>query len=275
MVTVKEIAEAVGLNVEDESKLTKEAFTEHVSKNYTLTENILKDDGIKSKIVGKVLGSLSTKAAQMFGLKTSDIEGKKMEEIFETAASNYNAQIEALKADTGKGADVKVEELTKKVGALESELELKKKGLKTLQEQYDTEKKNFDTKLVDYKLNDKKSKVFQAVAEKLSEEYAKNDLVKTGFNSYFDSQFDVALNDKDELIVKKKGTEEIVPSKAKAGHHATLEEVLLLTADEKGILKKNNGNATPQGKIKVAAPVDGEKVRKVHPNAAKNAQRTE
>jgi len=272
-VTIKDLAAAVGVEIEDENALTVEDFTAKVSERYILRENALKDETLRGQMVGKVLGAATTKAAQILGLKASDVEGKKIEEVIELGATNLKAELEKLKADTGKPNDKKVEELTKKIGEYEGLLKMKEDGLTTLQSQLDEVTKTSSQKLKDYKLNDKKAKVLSSLADKFSDDYVKNDLVKTGFNSYFDNEYQLDLDDKEEsIVVKRKKDGSLVQSKTKAGHAATFEEILLSEAEAKGIIKKNNGG-TQRTVAKTSATQEPTGGVKVHPNAVRNANR--
>lgn len=272
-VTIKDLAAAVGVDIEDENAITVEDFTAKVSEKYILREAALKDETLRGQMVGKVLGAATTKAAQILGLKASDIEGKKIEEVIELGATNLKTELERLKADGGKPTDKKVEELTKKLGELEGVIKIKDDGLTTLQSQLDEVTKTSTQKLKDYKLNDKKTKVLSSLADKFSDEYVKNDLVKTGFNSYFDNEYLLDLDDKEEnIVVKRKKDGSLVQSKTKAGHAATFEEILLSEAESKGIIKKNNGG-TQKVVTKTGATQEPTGGVKVHPNAVRNANR--
>lgn len=273
-VTIKELAAAVGVDVEDENSLTVEDFTAKVSEKYILKESALKDETLRSQMVGKTLGAATTKAAQILGLKASEYEGKKIEEVIELGASNLKSEIERLKADGGKPTDKKVEELTKKLGELEGVIQMKESGLTTLQTQLDEVTRTSAQKLKDYKLSDKKTKVLSSLADKFSDEFNKNELVKTGFNSYFDNEYVLDLDEKEEsIIVKRKKDGSLVQSKSKAGHAATFEEILLAEAEAKSILKKNNGGTqTTVARTQPDAGAGANGV-KVHPNALAKAKR--
>jgi hypothetical protein len=273
-VTIKDLAAAVGVEVEDENTLTVEDFTAKVSEKYILKEAALKDEDLRSKMVGKTLGAATTKAAQILGLKASEYEGKKIEEVIELGASKLTGEIERLKVDGGKPNDKKIDDLTKKLGELEGVIQMKESGLTTLQAQLDEVTQASHKKLKDYKLNDKKNKVLGTLADKFSDDFNKNELVKVGFNSYFDNEYELDLDDKEEeIIVKRKKDGSLVQSKSKAGHAATFNEILLAEAEAKGVLKKNNGGTqTTVVRTQADAAVGAGGV-KVHPNALAKAKR--
>jgi hypothetical protein len=89
--------------------------------------------------------------------------------------------------------------------------------------------------------------VRETLTSKFSDEYNKNELVKTGFESHINSTYVFELDEKDTPVVKLKADGSFVKSKLKAGHIATPEEVYLSEMDAKGVLKKNN--ATNQKNI--------------------------
>lgn len=272
MATLLELAKAVGLEVADEKDLTTESFTKHVNEKYVLKDEVLKDEKIVSSITGKRLGSLTTLAAQEFGLKKSDYEGKKLEEVFPLIKNNYEAQIATLKEAATKGNDAKVEELTKKLGAKEKEVET----ITALRDELDGKLKQTvaekETTIKNFKLNDKVGKIKSSVVDKYTDDY-KNELIKNGFESHIANTYEIDLDEKDEVIVKDKKTGEAVKSKVKAGHLATLDEVLLSEAEAKGILRKNNGGSQ-KPVIKTKTTEGNEKEVFVHPNAQKRTQKT-
>lgn len=271
MTTIKELAGAVGLVVQDEEELTLADFTQHLNSKYTLIENVLKDENIRRKIAGRALGALGVKAAQTFGLTKSEIDGKELEEIFATIKTKHTKALELAGADTETN-DAKVAELNQLLADKESELQALVAKQAELEEQYKTGVQQLETKMKTYKLNDRVEKAKAAVADKLTEEFNKNKLVRTGFDTHFDSLYEATLDEAEELIVKNKATGEVVKSKANNAKPATLDEVYLQEAEAKGIVKKNNAGAQkPVAKNKLAEPTGTGDV-KIHPNAQKRTQ---
>lgn len=275
-VTVQDLAESVGLTLADGEELTKEKFVEHVTGKYVPIETAAKDPKIISQVTGKRMGELTTKVAQLFGFKSSEVEGKKLEELLDGVSQKYATEMETLKAEAGKGNDKKVEELTKTLQQKEAELRIKENGLSELNQALEKERNEFSGKMKAYKVGDKKAKVFGALADKFTDEYKSDKLKQAGFHAQFEQEYEFDLNDKDEPVLKSKKTGEYVTSKKVAGAFATPDEVLLDLAEANGILKKNNA----AGGQKPTIPANntggdnaGDKTVKIHPNAQRNANR--
>jgi len=200
-ITTEQLIEALGYTVEDAEKVTLDDIKTHVDTKFVLRDNVLKDDEIKKKITGKVLGSIGTKAAQIFGLKSSEIDGKPLEEIMNLANARYASKIEELEANAGKGNDKKVEELTKQLGELSQKAKIAEDGLKQWEEKYNAENSQWAGKLKEYKLNDKVSKVKQSLQDKFTEDYSKNELVKAGFESHINNTYIFDLDENDNPVV--------------------------------------------------------------------------
>lgn len=256
-IKTEDLISALGFKVEDAESVTLDDIKNHVDTSYVLRENILKDDEINRKITGKTLGSLATKAAQTFGFKHSEIDGKQLVEIFEMVKTANEARVAELEEKAGKGNDKKVEELQKTLLQKEAEKKLAEDGLKQWEEKYNAESGNWEAKLKQYKLSDKVSKVKDSLKDKFTEDFTKNELVKTGFESYLSSTYDFDLDEKDNVIVKAKDGS-IVKSKKTVGHAATLDEILLTEMDAKGVLKKNNANDNKKVITFAQEPITGE-----------------
>lgn len=269
-IELKELLTALGVDADPE-KLTADEFKTQVGAKYVLRDEVLKDEEIKKKFTGSVLGKLSTKAAQEFGLTSGEVKDKSMEEIFGLAKSKYELTFAELKEQAGKGNDKKVEELTAKLTTLQSEIGLKEAGLAEWETKYNTEVEQREKTLKTYKLNDKISKVKESFADKFTEDYKKNELVRTGFEKHLSDTYEFDLDDKDTPIVKLKSDGTVVKSKKTIGHAATPDEIFLQEMESKGVLKKNNAK---EEKIITKFAIEGEKGKaKVHPNAQRNAER--
>jgi hypothetical protein len=271
MTNLKELAQAVGLPLHNDADLTVENFTKHLFSKYTLTETVLRDDTVRRKLVGRVLGALGVKAAQTFGLTKKEIDGRELEDIFDTVKANHQKALE-LAAANSQVADAKVAELNQLLADKESELQTLSAKQTEMSEQYKINLSQWEAKMKAYKLNDKISKAKAAVADKLSDEFSANKLVRTGFETHFDSVYELELNEADELLVKDKATGELVKSKTNADKPATLEELYLQEAETRGVTKKNN--AAPQKPVlkNKAADTAATGDVKIHPNAQKRTQ---
>lgn len=240
-IEVKDILTSLGVENPDLEKLTLDEFKTHVSSKYVLRDEVLKDETIKNKFTGTVLGKLSTKAAQEFGLTSGEVKDKSMEDIFGLAKTKYETQIADLSKRAGEGNDKKVEEALKAKLELEVKLKNAEEGLQTWEQKFNTEVADREGKLKEYKLNDKISKVKSSLTDKFTEEYKKDELKRAGFESHINSTYIFELDEKEEPVVKLRADGSIVKSTAKIGHSATPDEIFLKEMEAKGVLKKNNG----------------------------------
>ena len=112
-IKIEDLLTAVGFNPEDAETVSLDDIKSHVDTKYVLRDNVLKDEEIKKKITGKVLGSITTKAANIFGLKSSDVDGKQLEDVMLLGKTAYEAKLTELEQQAGKGNEKKLEELSK------------------------------------------------------------------------------------------------------------------------------------------------------------------
>ncbi len=238
-IELKDIISSLGIDADIE-KLTLDDFKTQVGSKYVLREDALKDEEIKSKITGNIFGKLTTKAAQEFGLTSGEVKDKKIEEILTLAKTKYETQITALTEQAGKGNDKKVKELEDAISEAKSKLKTAEDGLGQWETKFNSEVADREGKLKSYKLNDKVSKIQQSLSDKFTEDYKKSELVRAGFETHINNTYVFDLDEKDEPIVKTKADGKIVASKAKIGHSATIDEILLSEMEAKGVLKKNN-----------------------------------
>jgi len=263
-IELKDVLTALSIEA-DVEKLIAEDFKTQVESKYVLREIALKDPDINTKIQGLIYGKANTKAAQTFGLKSSDIDGKKLDEIFTMVKTNYDTQIQALTEQASKGNDKKVEDLQKQLLDMQNNLSVKEAGLQDWEKKYATDVTAKENILKDYKLSSALGKVKENLLAKFSDEYNKNELVKTGFETHINNTYAFELDEKDNPVVKLKSDGSFVKSKLKAGHIATPEEIFLNEMDAKGVMKKNNA---VDKKIINTFAIEGDKGKsKVHPNA--------
>jgi len=260
---LKDILSALSIDADIET-LTSDEFKTQVESKYVLRDLALKDEDIKKKITGQLFGKLNTKTAQIFGLKSSDVDGSPLEDILTKVKTNYDTQITALTEQAGKGNDKKVEELTAKLNDLQSTLSIKEAGLSDWEKKYNADVTAKENVLRDYKLSSAIGKVRETLMPKFSEEYTKNDLVKAGFEAHINNTYAFDLDENDNPIVKLKADGSLVKSKLKAGHIATPDEIFLVEMESKGVMKKNNAD----NKKVITTFAQGDTTKsKVHPNA--------
>ena len=102
-VELKDLINSLGITDFDPEKNTIEDFNNSFNSHFIKQTDVLKDETIKSKIVGNVLGKLSTHAAQTFGFTKQDVDGVKFEEILGKVKTKYETQIAELAEKAGVG----------------------------------------------------------------------------------------------------------------------------------------------------------------------------
>lgn len=191
------------------------------------------DPDIRSKITGKVLGSIQTLATREFGLEASEVKDlKKVEDFITLGATKYKKQLEeaqeALKSGGGDTAKWQ-EKLDKLKGESKQYKDMADQLKQTLEEKETEWTGKLKSTKLDYAVGALKSKL------PYSDEF--DELRKKGFNADFDERFKFDFNEQEELIVTNKNGE-LVVNDSKNGHF-TPEDLL------KTELKKHNGLKIP------------------------------
>jgi uncharacterized protein with von Willebrand factor type A (vWA) domain len=275
MADIKELGTILGLKDIDLETADAAAITEKFNSLYVSLAGIEGNKEVKSKIEGAIFGGLTTKLASTFGIASKDLRGEDgknlpYEKLFEKVKTNYESKISELEESAGKGGDEAVQKLTKKLTAKELEIGTLTKSYETLQHEKQQLESEFTGKFKGLKVSDKVSKAKATVLDKLAEDYHKNELVREGFENKFNATFDTDLDENDNLVIKNKATGELVKSKTSAAKVATFEEVYLSFAEDKGIMKKNNGGSQ-KPPVRSKGEEDNSQ-KQLHPNAQKRAQ---
>lgn len=258
-----------------ESVKDLDQFKEKFQGKFISKEDALSDDEIKGKITGKITGAFNTKFKKLFDLETSEIEGKKWEEILELGVTKQKNLISELEGKQGQSNDdalkdwqLKYEKALKTISDYKEQNETLSKGLeateKTWSEKYTGLRKN-------NLLEGAKSKL-QSKLRDLS------DFEKLGFESIISKNIQIEFGENDEVVVKGADGKRI-PNPNKIGSYLSLDEALENEAVKGNLIKKNNGG-TPNPSVFQApqqqqqqAPVNpGTPQRTIHPNALKNAE---
>src|SRR5690606_1992027 len=259
------------LGVEDVKDL--DAFKKSFSGKYITRAEANDDDEIKSKITGKITGSITTLAKRLFGLSSEEINGKKWEEIVELGKAKQDSLIEELKSKQGQSSDEAVKELQAKLEKANARLQEYKDNNSLLQKTLEDTKADYEGRFKTEKINNilatEKSKVQTKLKSDLSkaEQHYLDSLIKESIKVDFDDQNEV-------LVLNSEGKRLANPNKA--GAFLTLSEAIESIADKEGFIKKNDG-----GKVNPAVFTDNNQKnngqpqgteRRVHPNAIKNAE---
>lgn len=259
------------LGVEDAKDL--DSFKKSFSGKYITRAEANDDDEIKSKITGKITGSITTLAKRLFGLSSEEINGKKWEEIVELGKAKQDSIIEELKSKQGQSSDEAVKELQAKLEKANARLQEYKDNNSLLQKTLEDTKADYEGRLKTEKINNilaaEKSKVQTKLKSDLSkaEQHYLDSLIKESIKIDFDEQNEV-------IVLNAEGKRLANPNKA--GAFLTLSEAIESIADKEGFIKKNDG-----GRVNPAVFTDNNQKnngqpqgteRRVHPNALKNAE---
>jgi len=269
--SLKAIAEVVGFSADDESKITPEAIKQHLDENYILRENAVKDPEIKNKITGAFFGSLGTKAAQTFGLKSSEVKDKPIEEIFELAKTKFENEFKVLKETAGNTDDEKIKGFERTIQAKDASIADLEKALEGKDAEYGAKIGELSGSLKNVKLNTKLEKAFSTVP--FTDEYHKDTLKKQGFGAIINSKYKVDIDDADNITVTDLEGKPVKHPK-KTGHYASFDDVLVMEAEQNGLLKKNNATTFEKRGVTIGGDTTVVDTSKVNKKALEHAQKT-
>jgi hypothetical protein len=239
--TAQEIFEYTGVKAEN-----LEEFKTAFDSKFLTRENAANDDEIRSKLTGRVTGSITThlkrQAKDAFGVEVSkdEIEGKKVEEIIDLvtgrAKETYEAQISELSEKVAKSP--KVEEVAKEWEDKYNKVVAEKSNFESLLNQT---KQEFEAKENEW-LTKQKTSTIDAKKEGLmgSLSFSKqvDDLKKIGFDTYMNKTYALDLSDDGKLQIKKDGN--LIPNPSKHGEFMNPKDVFEMEAKEKGLLAAPN-----------------------------------
>jgi len=270
MAEVKEILSLLQFNLPEGKELKDIDATEiktHFDTNFIGMNVAAENDTIKNKILGKELGTLSTKFKNMFEGAGVSFEGKEIKEdgriildkVAELGFSELTNEIKNLKESSGKTNDKQIKELTDKLEGLKSDYTTvlgERDGLKTTVEQKESEFNSFKTNLA---LNTKLSEAKKGI--QFSESV--NEYTKKGFDIAFNEKYEVALADEndseDGLRIVSKATKQRV---SEGNKFVTYENLYKKEMKEASLLKVAEPKKEP-----VRVQFNGEKGKEIKVNS--------
>lgn len=265
--SLKAAVEIFGYNLEDEKNFNLDDFKKHVDTQYVLKDNVLQDEEVRKKITGNIFGKINTKAAQTFGLKSSEVKEKTIEEIMELAKINYEKQLEEAKASAGSTDDEIVKKLEKELTTYKTKAEQLESGLTEWEQKYNNDitslKGNLKQTKLQHKLNEIKSGI------QFVDDFNTNQITKAGFETLINTKYKVDFDEEKEEIVVTDATGKPVKHPTKTGHFASYADILTMEAEANKLLKKNNGGNVVKKTVEFQQPTAQVPVRKIHPNAIK------
>jgi len=230
---VKDLLQRLGI---DEAE-TLEDFSEKFNSKFVSKDSAWQDDEVKSKITGKVAGSINSFAKREFGLDPSEIKDKKWEDVLKMGVEKLKAEKLELEEMSGKGSDEKFNELSEKLKKAEktiSDYKVNLDNTSKLIEQKDIEYNNSIKSLkVENILKENKVKIMPKLKSNMTE--AERFYFDHKIKETIDLDFD---ENGDAVVLDKKGSR--LPNPNKIGSFLSLDEVLEDIASKNNLLIKNN-----------------------------------
>lgn len=273
----KEILEALGLPGDLDSK---EKIVEAHRGKYVATEDAHEEASVRSKIEGKVNGTILTELKRSFGLTPEQVKDKTIVDLLKETATTTKAKIQEL-----EGAASNDERYNKTKAELDKIQGLYTQATADLQktaELLETEKKSAATKIKEFKTSD----LYKQAKGKITFGETVSETTKIGFDTIFNQKYVLDIDDQDVVTVLDKAGKKI-PNKTKAGEYMNLEQILAAEAEEQGLVKKNNldgkqkvnflnnGNGQQnQNQHQQSQGNNGIRERRISPKAVEHAERS-
>ena len=248
----------------NENKLTPEQMFDYIGINtdniddfktqfdgkFLTRENAINDSEIKSKLTGAMAGGITThikrSAKENFGLEISkdEIEGKKVEEIFDliaaTTKNEYETKINDLSGQLKSSP--KVDEIN---AEWESKYNKLKGEFSDTRDLLETTKSEFESKQNEWIENQKqtaiKSKMDGMLAQ-LDFSDQVNDMTRTGFLTHMATNYQIDLNDSGEMQIKD-AEGKMIPNASKHGEFMSPADVYRAEAEKNKMLKVANAQS--------------------------------
>jgi hypothetical protein len=236
-----------GKTVED---FTIDDFKKAFDSRYVTKENAVRDEEVKSKIVGEVLGATQTKLKRTFKEYGIEVEGDNILDLSADFAKKqnelYQKQVEELKGKGGKDIEEKFKE---KLQAKEGEISNLQKMLESKDSELNNKLNEFKETQKNSQLQSYKSQLFGGL--KFSENV--NEYTKKGFYSDFAEKYKLDIDETgNKLITNAKG--ERIPNPEKHGEFMSPEQVLNVEFEKANLGVKNPSQPPQTREVKTIAP---------------------
>lgn len=259
--TKEQILDKLGLTGVD----SLDKLSDQFNKTFVSRQVALEDEEIKTKIVGKITGGLSTLMKREFELDAKELEGKKVEDILSVGVLKLKSKITELETNATKGKDEAVIEWQTKADKYKKEAGDYKAQVEGLGKLFEETKGTFEKEKKSWSINRGYEDSYKKVFSQFSDEVSKDNLKVEGFNTLVSKTYQFDIDENSELVVFDREGKRI-PSTSKMGSFLTPEEALMKIATENKLLKMNEGNkkVVQQTTTKTTETKQGDK--KVHPN---------
>jgi len=267
-VEFKEVADFLfdkedGIDIEKLESIDQ--FKDAVHKKYVSRQIAIEDEDIKSKVTGKVLGTLDTKVRREFGLTDDEAKGKKVSELIEIGMAKQKATIDELQSKIKAGKADGDDEAVKKLQEDLAETKRRAKEFEAvatesvnqvnvLKETHQKELQGFE---VNFKLSNLKAEITWAESANL--------FAKKGWENHIAENYNFAMNDGKLIVTDKEGNQ--IKNENGTGFISP-KDLLIKEADSAGLIKKAGaaGGAANQQTKREERRNDGEQpTRHAHP----------
>ena len=263
----------------EKGEKTVDDFKTYFQTTFIAKSMALEDSEIKNALIGKALGSVTTKAKTAFGFENKDIEGKKIEDVIAMGVEKFQAEISDLKKLQSEGGDKAVTALQAKLSKAEKDALDYKTLADTNASLYDDEKKNSAGKIKQFMLGN----ILSSAKAKITFKDGISEIEKVGFETLLQKNYKIDLSETGEAEIFNTKGEKI---KNETGNKfLNLDEVLMIEAKKNNLLKQNNAGsaarnhfATPNqyeggnNGVPAQRTANGKIIpeRRIHPAALKN-----
>lgn len=267
---LKDVTEFLGVEAKDLAEFKAKINAKFITRKEALDDDEI-SEALKSKITGKVSGTINTLAKRFGKLTNEDLEGKKYEEVIELMANKLNTEIAGLKEASTKGSDEKVKELEEKLGKISTTLQEEKEAKALLKKTLEDKETEWGGKFKDIKKNTVLSGAKDKITPKLIE---MSEEQRFFLDNKISELYNIDFDEKEQPFVTDKAGKRI-PNPNKAGDFLGLEDAILKIAEEKNYVKKNSGGTVAQEIFTKKEPEiqnAQQPTKRVHPNAVKHAE---
>ena len=233
-ITIKDLADLIGIEVSEETKLDE--LTSRFHNTFIGRKVVGEDPELVRSIVGKRIGSIETAFISSFRelgveLSPEDKKDKKLEDIVRLGFEKVRETTQRKSAD-----------LSEPYEKLQKDFVEISEAHKKIREEWENDKKNWNSEMTQFKIDHSLSDAIHKIPFSETIKPFQKDDFKAGVNSkyYFEFTGDgkniqARLHADDSLVMKVNKSEP-----------ESIENVILLEASERGLIKKNNGG---QGQI--------------------------
>ncbi len=233
-ITIKDLAELIGLDVTEETSFDE--VKSHFNNTFIGRKVVGEDPELVRGIVGKRIGSLETAFISSFRelgieLGPEDKKDKKLEDIIRLGFERVKESVHQ-----------KSSELSVPYEKLQKDFAEVSEAHKKISEEWENDKMNWQTEMKQFKIEHSLTDTLSKIPFSESVKPFQKDDFRAGINSKYYFEF----GDDGKTIQARRHADDSLVLKANKSEPENIENVILLEANERGLIKKNNGG---QGQI--------------------------